>query len=109
MTNVSRRGFLKSLAALGAGLIIEPAIEPLIVEPPRQKIWQVGAQLESRTTVKARDGWVIVQSDITPEEQQIIANMVGHETTKLLNERLTKAVWEILGVPEDAFKGWAAS
>ena len=42
--NTSRRGFLKALGALGAGLIVAP-IEPLIV-PERKKIWVVGAQLE---------------------------------------------------------------
>lgn len=45
MIDASRRGFLKGLGALGAGLIVEPMIEPLIVVPER-KIWVVGAQLE---------------------------------------------------------------
>ena len=39
---MNRRGFLKTLGALGAGVLIEPVAELLV---PERKIWAVGADL----------------------------------------------------------------
>lgn len=95
---MDRRSFLRSLGALGAGLIIAPVIEPLIV-PERKKIWVVGARLESPpaliTTRWTQDGWVIAASDIGSEEQALVGQieeMVHQDTAELLHKVMREMV-----------------
>lgn len=87
MINSSRRSFLKSLGALGAGLIVEPMIEPIIVVPER-KIWVVGAQLERLPDA------IWAQGELTRDvltldalEQQLTA-LIRHEDQPWLENAL---------------------
>jgi len=76
MQSTNRRGFLRALGALSAGLLVEPLVEPIIVVPER-KIWVVGAQLQS----SSRDE--IFTLSLSEQRQGIIAEYIRRERLKL--------------------------